>query len=117
VTTGLGQMPRMVRAIGLGGVNRAMTIFNALSQSHPSEPHLYLQTLGVDPAYQRRHLGAALLDYLREQANARPDVNGVYLETATEANVAYYSGKGYQVIGEIRPLGVRMSRMFQRVRG
>jgi ribosomal protein S18 acetylase RimI-like enzyme len=116
VMTGLGQMPRMMRAIGLGGIQRAMTIFRVLSQSHPSEPHLYLQTLGVDPDYQRRHLGAALLEYLRDQANARPDVTGVYLETATEANVAYYSGKGYQVVGEIHPLGVRMWRMYQRVR-
>lgn len=115
VMAGLGQMPRMVRAIGLGGIQRAMAIFRVLSQSHPSEPHLYLQTLGVDPDYQRRHLGAALLEYLRDQASARPDVGGVYLETATEANVAYYSAKGYEIIGELHPLGVRMWRMYQRV--
>jgi ribosomal protein S18 acetylase RimI-like enzyme len=117
VMAGVGQMPRMVRAIGVGGIRRAMAIFSALAQSHPHEPHLYLQTLGVEPAYQRRHLGGALLDYLRAQALARPDLTGVYLETATEANVAYYSARGYQVIGEIAPLGVRMWRMFQRVRG
>jgi ribosomal protein S18 acetylase RimI-like enzyme len=88
-----------------------------LAQSHPTEPHLYLQAIGVDPDYQRRHLGAALLQYLRDQAIARPDVSGVYLETAAQANVAYYSARGYQVIGEVSPLGVRMWRMFQRVRG
>lgn len=113
---GIGQMPRLVRAIGVEGVYRAMTVFRVLAKSHPAEPHLYLQALGVDPDYQRRHLGIALLDYLRDQATARPDVKGVYLETATEANVAYYSAKGYQVIGEIVPLGVRMWRMYQRVR-
>jgi|SRR5215472_15627674 len=116
VLTGLGQMPRLIRAIGVDGIRRALTIFRVLSQSHPREPHLYLQALGVDPEFQRRHLGSALLEYLREQAQARPDVAGVYLETATEANVAYYSGKGYQVLGEIYPLGVRMWRMFQRAR-
>ena len=116
VMAGMGQMPRLVRAIGVDGIYRAMTIFRVLVQSHPTEPHLYLQALGVDPDYQRRHLGIALLDYLRDQAMARADVRGVYLETATQANVAYYSAKGYQVIGEISPLGVRMWRMFQRVR-
>ncbi len=117
VMTGMGQMPRLVRAIGLGGIQRAMAIFRVLSQSHPHEPHLYLQVLGVEPAYQRSHLGGALLDYLRAQVNARPDLSGVYLETATEANVAYYSARGYEVIGEISPLGVKMWRMLQRVRG
>lgn len=116
VMAGMGQMPRLIRAIGVDGIYRAMAIFRVLAQSHPTEPHLYLQALGVDPDYQRRHLGIALLDYLRDQAAARADVSGVYLETATEVNVAYYSAKGYQVIGEISPLGVRMWRMFQRVR-
>jgi hypothetical protein len=43
----------------------------------------------------------------------RPDLDGVYLETGTEANVAYYSRNGYEIIGEFYPLGVRMWRMFQ----
>jgi ribosomal protein S18 acetylase RimI-like enzyme len=117
VIAGMGQMPRLVRAIGVDGIYRAMTIFRVLAQSHPGEPHLYLQAIGVDPDYQRRHLGVALLEYLRDQAMAHPHVNGVYLETATEANVAYYAARGYRVIGEISPLGVRMWRMYQRVRG
>lgn len=114
---GLGQFPRLVRALGWGGIQRALTLFRILSTNHPHEPHLYLQALGVDPDYQRRHYGRLLLEYLRQQAYARPDVAGVYLETATETNVAYYSAKGYRVLGEISPLGVRTWRMFQRVRG
>ena len=55
----------------------------------------------------------AILDYLRAQVALRSDLLGVYLETATEANVAYYSHVGYRVIGEIYPLGVRMWRMLQ----
>jgi ribosomal protein S18 acetylase RimI-like enzyme len=116
-TAGLGQSPRLVRALGWGGVQRALTLFRILSGNHPDEPHLYLQALGVDPDYQKRHYGSLLLEHLREQAQARPDINGVNLETATEANVAYYSARGYQIIGEIHPLGVTTWRMFQRVRG
>jgi ribosomal protein S18 acetylase RimI-like enzyme len=116
-TAGLGETPRLLRALGWAGVQRALTLFRILSSSHPHEPHLYLQALGVDPDYQKRHFGVLLLDYLRDQARARTDVTGVYLETAKEANVAYYGARGYQVIGEIHPLGVRTWRMYQRVRG
>ncbi len=81
-TAGLGETPRLLRALGWAGVQRALTLFRVLSSNHPHEPHLYLQALGVDPGYQKRHFGVLLLDYLREQAQARPDVTGVYLETA-----------------------------------
>jgi GNAT superfamily N-acetyltransferase len=116
VMPGLGQAPRLLRAIGIDGAARALSVFRVLARSHPSEPHIYLQAIGVEPAWQRRHLGGTLLDHLRDQARARADVTGVYLETATEINVAYYIARGYEVIGEIHPLGVRMWRMYQRVR-
>jgi len=81
-TAGLGETPRLLRALGWAGVQRALTLFRVLSSSHPHEPHLYLQALGVDPDYQKRHFGVLLLDYLRAQARAGPTVTGVYLETA-----------------------------------
>ena len=84
-----------------------------LLKHRPAEPHIYLNVLGVEPDLQRRHFGVALLDYLRAQVSLRSDLAGVYLETATESNVAYYSHVGYRVIGEIRPLGVRLWRMLQ----
>jgi hypothetical protein len=34
----------------------------------------------------------------------------------TEANVAFYSSRGYEVLGELYPLGVRTWRMYQRKR-
>jgi ribosomal protein S18 acetylase RimI-like enzyme len=114
---GLGQTPRMLRALGWSGLQRSFAMFRILSSNHPREPHLYLQAIGVDPDYQRRHFGVLLLEHLREQAQARPDITGVYLETAKEANVAYYSARGYEVIGEMYPIGVRTWRMYQRVRG
>jgi ribosomal protein S18 acetylase RimI-like enzyme len=116
LATGLFQLPRMVRAIGWPGIRRSIEVFNILAQNHPREPHLYLQVLGVDPDFQKRHYGVALLEHLRAMAQARADIAGVYLETATESNVAYYSARGYEVIGELRPLGVRVWRMFQRCR-
>ena len=114
--TGLGQMPRMIRGVGWGGVVRALNLFSVLAENHPKEPHLYLQILGVDPPFQGKHYGGALLERLKLEASVRPEIAGVYLETATEANVAFYSSKGYEVLGELYPLGVRTWRMYQRKR-
>jgi hypothetical protein len=113
VLHGLALLPGLARVGGLGGVRRALAAFDVLSRNRPAAPHLYLNVLGVDPVLQRRHFGVALLDWLRDQTTLRPDLLGVYLETATEANVAYYSHVGYRVTGEIYPLGVRMWQMLQ----
>jgi GNAT superfamily N-acetyltransferase len=113
VLHGLALLPALARIGGLGGVRRAVAALDVLSRNRPAAPHLYLNVLGVEPALQRRHFGVALLDWLRDQAALRPDLLGVYLETATEANVAYYSHVGYRVTGEIYPLGVRMWQMLQ----
>ncbi len=103
----------MIAAAGWGGTMRAIRLGDELFRNRPAEPHIYLNLLGVDPDYQRRHFGIALLDHLRDLARMRSNLAGVYLETATEANVAYYVRAGYEVLGEIRPLGVRMWRMMQ----
>ncbi|HEY9156889.1 N-acetyltransferase [Candidatus Binatus sp.] len=116
MVTGLGQMPRLIRGVGWGGLVRALKIFGVLAQHHPEEPHLYLQTLGVDPDFQGKGYGKALLDRLALEARARPEIAGVYLETGTEANVAFYSSKGYEILGELYPIGVRQWRMYQRKR-
>lgn len=113
---GLPNLPRIISAVKWGGLRRSLQLQDVLARNHPREPHLYLNLLGVDPEYQRMHAGQAILEHLRVLAADRTDVAGVYLETATEANVAYYSSKGYEVVGEIYPLGVRMWRMFQRKR-
>ena len=113
VLSGLATIPRTVAALGLGGLVRAIRLGNELSRNHPPQPHLYLSLLGADPDHRGRHYGIALLDHLCELAQARPDVIGVYLDTGTEANVGYYQRAGYEVIGEMKPLGVRMWRMLQ----
>lgn len=116
VARGLLSLPALVRAVGWGGVRRSIRLMDDLARNRPPQPHLYLNILGVEPSFQGRHCGVAILDHLREIVAMRTDMEGVYLETATEANVAYYSRHGYEVIGEFRPLGVRMWRMLQRRR-
>jgi hypothetical protein len=93
VMHGLPLIGSFVRAIGVGGLQRAISALDVLTRNRPEERHLYLNVLGVDPALQRRHFGGAL-DFLRDQSAVRRDFAGVYLETATEANVAYYTRFG-----------------------
>ena len=106
-------LPALLRVAGVVGLMRTIALLDALTRNRPAEPHLYLNVLGVEPEYQGQHYGVALLEYLREQAALRPEVAGVYLETAKEANVAFYSRNGYRVLTEIYPLGVRVWRMMQ----
>ena len=113
VWQGLPTLPALVRAVGWSGVARTISVIDTLARNRPPTPHLYLNILGVEPSMQRRHYGVAILDYLRDQAISRGDFAGVYLETATEANVGYYSHVGYRVLDEIYPLGVRVWRMLQ----
>jgi ribosomal protein S18 acetylase RimI-like enzyme len=113
VLHGLALLPALVQATGMGGVRRAVTALDVLSRNRPPQPHLYLNVLGVEPILQGRHFGVTLLDWLRAQTELRSDLIGVYLETAKEANVSYYSRMGYRVTGEIYPLGVHMWRMLQ----
>jgi ribosomal protein S18 acetylase RimI-like enzyme len=114
VLNGLLRLPSMVQGLGWNGTMRGIQFMNELSKNHPPEAHIYLNFLGVDPDYQRHHCGSVLIEELRRLAAERASLCGVYLETATEANVAYYQGRGYEVLGEIRPLGCRMWRMLQR---
>jgi ribosomal protein S18 acetylase RimI-like enzyme len=113
---GIARVPGMLRSVGWGGMIRGIRLQGELFNNHPHEPHLYLNFLGVDPDYQRHHCGSAIIEELRKLAAARSSLCGVYLETGTEQNVAYYTSRGYEVLGEIRPLGCRMWKMLQRRR-
>jgi ribosomal protein S18 acetylase RimI-like enzyme len=114
ILSGLMQMPRMLKGLGWDGLRRGIQLQNELLKNHPHEPHIYLNFLGADPDYQRNHCGSAIIEELRRLASMRSKLCGVYLETGTEANVPYYSARGYETLGEIHPLGCRMWRMLQR---
>ena len=70
------------------------------SALHPHEPHWYLPLIGVDPAYQGRGLGSALLSH----AAAMADEAGLpaYLEATNLNNRRLYERHGFEVVGEIQ---------------
>ena len=89
---------------------RGMRNDRAMRALHPAYPHMYLWFLAVEPARHGGGIGRALLAELHADSAAR----GVptYLETGTPANVPFYEGDGYEVLGEIdTPVGPSMWRM------
>jgi ribosomal protein S18 acetylase RimI-like enzyme len=76
----------------------------------PPQPFTYLRTLGVHPDLRGRGLGSRLVEQVVRSA---PASLPVYLETAKEKNVAFYTRHGFDCIGEFRCLGVPVWRMLR----
>ncbi|HEY6018246.1 MAG TPA: GNAT family N-acetyltransferase, partial [Gaiellaceae bacterium] len=79
-------------------------------RAHPG-PVLFLSGLGVDPAYQGRGVGGALL----EAGLARePDATAVLL-TNNERNLGFYEAHGFEtVLAERTPDGGPMTWAMRR---
>ena len=75
-------------------------VFEAIGNYHPTEPCWYLSVIGVDPAYQGRGIGAALMKH----SLLRPDEEGIpsYLESSNPRNISFYERHGFQIMGEIQ---------------
>lgn len=78
----------------------ALQLLAAIDKVHPKVEHWYLSLLAVDPDLQGHGVGGALLTAMLE----RCDAAGLpaYLETQTEANVAWYGRFGFAVVDTIR---------------
>lgn len=92
----LASLPRLVRALGLGGLGRLARL-GGLERLHPAEPHWYLAILGTQPAHQGQGLGTAVVTPGLAAADAAGI--GCYLESSKEANVPYYRRLGFEVTG------------------
>jgi ribosomal protein S18 acetylase RimI-like enzyme len=73
--------------------------FEAMAGHHPPEPHWYLPLIGVDPAFQRRGLGSALLRHALTTCDQNQSL--AYLESTNPISVPLYQRHGFEVIGEI----------------
>lgn len=79
-------------------VAKFIALRGALEVNTPGEEHWYLQMIGTHPDWQRRGIGSALIN--EGLSWARRDGLGVYLETETAENVAYYRHLGFEVRSE-----------------
>jgi ribosomal protein S18 acetylase RimI-like enzyme len=84
-------------SLGLGAL-RLLKVDNAITAMHKKHApgqHWYLFFLAVAPDHHRRGIGGALLEQGKERAAA--EGLPIYLETMTEANVRFYTKRGFEV--------------------
>jgi GNAT superfamily N-acetyltransferase len=74
-------------------------LFEKMAEYHPAEPHWYLPLIGVDPVFQRRGLGSALMQHGVAACDRGRTL--AYLEATGPASVPLYRRHGFEVIGEI----------------
>jgi ribosomal protein S18 acetylase RimI-like enzyme len=92
----LPAMTRIYRRF-LPRVARAIT---ALESNHPKERHYYLPFVGVDPDWQGRGIGSALLRPVLDRCDS--EAMPAYLEASTPRNRALYERHGFGVIEEFQ---------------
>jgi GNAT superfamily N-acetyltransferase len=88
----------------LGGARLWLRWLAAAGAHHPREPHYFLEYLGVEPGFQGRGLGSAILRRLAVDADTAGV--GCYLETATPRNLPLYQRFGFRVFAQQEIIGV-----------
>ncbi len=95
---------------GLAASVRGFRAAQTIAAQAPPQPFTYLRTLGVDPQWQGRGLGARLVDWV---VRAAPPGPPIYLETAKEGNLGFYARHGFVCVGDFPCLGVPVWRLIR----
>jgi len=95
--------PAMLSAFGWSRLRRVLDSMDLVQRHHPSAPHYYLQSIGVDPDHQGHGLGKALM----APVLARCDSEGVgaFLETAQVRNLPLYRSRGFEEVSRAQLAG------------
>jgi GNAT superfamily N-acetyltransferase len=95
----LALLPAMLRVFGRHSP-RTLRAIATLEASHPREPHHYLAFIGVDPEWQGRGLGGALLGAVLERCDS--ERMPAFLEASQARNRDLYARHGFAVTEEFR---------------
>lgn len=91
--------PDLIRLVGLTRLPPRLLGIQRVQRVHPSEPHWYLQLLGVDPRHQGSGWARKLLMPVLERCDQ--DRLPAYLETCNPDNVSLYRRFGFEVVQEV----------------
>jgi GNAT superfamily N-acetyltransferase len=96
---GLADLPQ---TIGEAPFTRFISVLDYADQFHKQdmkEAHWYAMVLGVDPSFQGKGYGSALLAPILDDAKTANIP--VYLETAQPKNVSFYKHMGFELTREV----------------
>ena len=89
---------------GIGDPARAQVFWTHWAEADPAEEHWHVGPVGVEPGFQGRGLGGALMravcTWLDEGGRL------AWLETDKDRNVRFYSALGFEVVATAEILGV-----------
>ena len=109
-------LPATVRAAGARQMPRLMRALTLIERNHPRERQYYLPIIGVEPEWQGKGLGTALLGPMLE----RCDREGMpaYLEASSARSKACYERSGFVASEElVLPGGPPLGPMWRTPRG
>jgi len=108
----------MVVSRSMGTVIRVMRWAGEWARRDPRNPHWHLGPVAVEPHFQGKGIGGAMLSAFCERMDQEYTLS--YLETDKLENVGFYERFGFRIIEEGAVLGVRswfMSRTPEAPRG
>lgn len=76
------------------------SIFEQMAAFHPREPHWHLPLIGVDPSYQGKGVGSALLSHVLRICDNQNVI--AYLEATSQRNARLYKRHGFEATGSIQ---------------
>ena len=79
---------------------QANAVMGRLQMKYARTPHWCLQIVGVDPEFQGRGLGSALVTEGISRADASN--SACYVATSDERNLAFYERHGFAIVGSTR---------------
>jgi GNAT superfamily N-acetyltransferase len=107
---------RLPEIFGSTAFARSRQLLNLLSVLHERDmhaPHWYLPIIGVDPAFQGKGIGSALMKPILAAADSAQ--LSCYLDTAQPRNIPFYQSQGFRILVEdVEPLSGLRFWTFQR---
>jgi ribosomal protein S18 acetylase RimI-like enzyme len=93
-------MAELTRTVSNEVLDFAIGVFEAMSEYHPQDPCWYLPVIGVDPAFQGKGFGSALMKHALKRCD--DERMTAYLESSNPRNIPLYERHGFSVIGKIQ---------------
>ena len=106
---------RMLFDLGPLATWRGLKYTSDDERHRPNEQHYYLEIIAVDPKFQKRGIGAALLDHLSKLADK--DRALIYLCTSNPNHPPYYEKFGFRTESETRVIEFTHYHMLRDPKG